>query len=69
MDNLVANVTVSVIFSLLGFVLLFIGYKILDVLTPMDLSERILKDGNMAAAVLAGSFIIGLAMIIARAVA
>ncbi len=69
MDNLVANATVSVIFSLLGFILLFVGYKILDVLTPTDLSERIFKDGNTAAAILAGSFIIGLAMIIARAVA
>ena len=68
MDNLVANATVSVVFSLLGFLLLFLGYKVLDWLTPADLSERIFKDGNMAAAILAGSFIIGLAMIIAHAV-
>lgn len=68
MDNLVANITVSVVFSLLGFVLLFIGYKVLDSLTPTNLSERIFHDGNIAAAVLAGAFIIGLALIIAQAI-
>ncbi|MEK7216427.1 MAG: DUF350 domain-containing protein [Chloroflexota bacterium] len=68
MDNLIANATVSVIFSLLGFVLLFVGYKVLDLLTPTKLSDSIFAQGNMAAAVLAGSFIIGLALIIAQAV-
>jgi len=68
MDNLVANITVSVVFSLVGFVLLFIGFKVLDVLTPTNLSERIFHDGNVAAAVLAGSFIVGLALITAQAI-
>ncbi|MSQ26913.1 MAG: DUF350 domain-containing protein [Dehalococcoidia bacterium] len=68
MDNLLANASVSVIFSLLGFALLFIGYKVLDMLTPTKLSESIFAQGNMAAAIMAGSFIIGLALIIAQAV-
>ena len=61
-------VVLSVIFAMLGFVLLFIGYRIFDKLTPTDLNKRVFEDGNVAAAILAGSFVLGLAIIVAMAI-
>lgn len=62
------SVLLSVIFALLGFGLLFGGYKLFDALTPTDMSKRIFEDGNVAAAVLAGGFVIALAIVIAAAI-
>jgi len=62
------NVFLSVMFAILGFVLLFIGYRVFDALTPTDLNKRIFEDGNVAAAILAGAFVLGLAVIVAMAI-
>jgi uncharacterized membrane protein YjfL (UPF0719 family) len=62
------NIFLSILFAVLGFVLLFIGYRLFDMLTPTDLNKRIFEDGNVAAAILAGSFVLGLAIIVAMAV-
>jgi len=58
----------SILFAIIGFVLLFVGYKIFDWLTPTDLSDDIFRKGNMATAILAGAFIIGLAIVISHAI-
>ncbi len=58
----------TVIYAVLGMVLLFIGYRIFDWLTPTDTQEDIFKNGNVAVAVLVGSFIIGLAIVILGAI-
>ncbi|MFN8635110.1 MAG: DUF350 domain-containing protein [Chloroflexota bacterium] len=62
------NIVLSLLFALLGFVLLFVGYRVFDALTPTDLNKRIFEDGNVAAAILAGSFVLGLAIIVAMAI-
>lgn len=54
----------TIVYALLGMVLLFIGYRVFDWLTPTDLQEKIFKEGNVAAAILVGAFILGLAMVI-----
>ena len=64
----VTNILLSLVFALLGFALLFIGYRVFDALTPTDLNKRIFEDGNMAAAILAGAFVLGLAVIVAMAI-
>ncbi len=58
----------TVIYAVLGMVLLFIGYRLFDWLTPTDTQEDIFKNGNVAVAVLVGSFIIGLAIVIMGAI-
>ena len=68
MENTLANAAVSVLFALLGFILLFVGYKVFDKMTPTDMQVRIFEEGNVAAAVLAGAFILGLAIITAAAI-
>ena len=64
----VMNIVLSLVFALLGFVLLFVGYRVFDALTPTDLNKRIFEDGNVAAAILAGAFVLGLAVIVAMAI-
>lgn len=64
----ISNLILSLTFAILGFVLLFIGYRIFDALTPGNLNKRIFEDGNSAAAILAGAFVLGLAIIVAMAI-
>lgn len=68
LDQLGTGIVLSIIFSVLGFVLLFVGYKIFDALTPLGLSKIIFEDGNQAAAIMAGAFTIALAIVIAAAI-
>ena len=59
------NLLLAALFSALGFGLLFAGYRLLDAVTPEHLSDKIFREGNVAVAVLAAAFVIGLALIIA----
>jgi uncharacterized membrane protein YjfL (UPF0719 family) len=58
----------TVVYALLGFALLYIGYRIFDALTPGDAQGKIFKENNTAVAILVGAFVIGLALIIAAAI-
>lgn len=67
-EQLLANLLLATIFSVLGFSLLFAGYRAKNWVTPGDMSGKIFHEGNVAVAVLASSFIMGLAIIIAASV-
>jgi len=41
---------------------------VFDALTPTDLSRKVFEESNLAAALLAGAIIIGLAIVIAAAI-
>lgn len=69
MEALLTNVGLSLVFAILGFVLLCASYWVIDKLTPGELNHRIFDEGNTAAAILAAGFVIGLAIIIAAAIA
>lgn len=58
----------SVAYALAGSVLLWIGYRLFDHLTPGDAHAKIFEEGNRAVAILAGAFVLGLALIIAAAI-
>jgi putative membrane protein len=68
MEKALQNVALSVVFAALGFVLLFLGFRIFDWLTPTDLRVDVFEKGNVAAALLAGAFVIALAIIIHAAI-
>jgi putative membrane protein len=68
MEKALQDAALSVAFAVIGFVLLFLGYKIFDWLTPTNLSRDIFENGNVAAAVLAGAFVIALAIVIHAAI-
>ena len=62
------NIVLSLVFALLGFALLFIGYRVFDRLISSDINKCIFEEGNVAAAILAGAFVLGLAVIVALAI-
>ena len=62
------SLMISAAFGLLGIVMSAFGYKLFDLIeTKVDFAEEI-KKGNMAVAVVVGSFLIGICYIIGRTV-
>ena len=57
----------TIVYSALGIMMAFFGYKIIDLVTPGHLSEDIARNNNVALAILAGSLILGICHIIAAA--
>lgn len=68
MDTTVRDTLLSILFAVIGFVLLFVGYRVFDWLTPTDLGDDIFRKNNMAAAIFAGAFVIALAIIVGHAI-
>lgn len=68
MDTTVRDALLSILFAVVGFVLLFVGYRVFDWLTPTDLGNDIFRENNVAAAIFAGAFVIALAIIISHAI-
>lgn len=58
----------SIVYAVLGGILLLIAYKVFDWATPQDLGHAIFTDKNVAAAVTLGSFLLALAIIIHAAI-
>lgn len=67
-EQLGLNILLATIFSVLGFVLLFVGYRMFDAVTPGNLSRRIFDEGNVAAAIMAGAFVIAVSIVIAASI-
>ncbi len=66
-QNLGQAVAYMLLFALIGIAAAIIGYKLFDKLTPGDLNKEILENRNVAAAIVAGSVILGICIIIAAA--
>jgi uncharacterized membrane protein YjfL (UPF0719 family) len=62
------NVLATIIFGVIGIALAILGFKLFDMLTPGKLEEEIVQKQNIAAAILGGAIILGICMIVARAV-
>ncbi len=58
----------SIIFSVLGIVILFIAYFVIEKLTPENTWHEISKNNNVALAIVFASFIIGISIIISGAI-
>ena len=68
MDGVLTNVGISVIFGLVGIVLLVFGYWFFDlVLTKLDFNQE-LKEKNVAVAIVIAGFMIAIGIIIAGVV-
>jgi putative membrane protein len=67
-EQIARNALVSLLFAVLGFGLLFFGWRVFDALTPADLEKKIFEEGNLAAGIIAGAFIVAMAMIIHAAI-
>ena len=58
----------SLIYSVLGLAVFCVGFVVIDKLTPYNLWEQIVKEKNMALAIVVGCVSIGLCLIIASAI-
>jgi putative membrane protein len=58
----------SILYSVVGLVVFCAGFIIIDKLTPYNLWEQLVKEKNIALAIVVGSVSIGLCLIIASAV-
>ena len=55
-------------FGILGILLSILGYKLFDWISPIDVEKELAEKQNIAVAIVVGSFIIGVCIIIGRAV-
>ena len=58
----------SLIFSLLGIVILLVSYFIIEKLTPENTWKELVQKNNTAVAIVLGALIIGMSMIISAAI-
>ncbi len=62
------NLLASILYGLVGRVLLFIGYFIYELITPFSVKKELVEDQNIAIGIVVASLIIGMAIIIAAAI-
>jgi len=63
------DIATTAAFGVLAILLVVLGYKIFDWLTPKIAFDETLNKGNLATAIVIGSFIIGLCYVVAHVVA
>jgi putative membrane protein len=68
MDQLANLVVTTLVFALVGIVLFALAFLIMVKIAPFSTRKEIEQDQNVALAILIGSVIIGIAMIVASAV-
>ena len=55
------------IYSIVGLIILMIGYKVFDIATPYDLNRQIAEENNVAAGVAVAGVLVSLGLIVAAA--
>jgi uncharacterized membrane protein YjfL (UPF0719 family) len=65
---LLMDLAVTAAFGVLAVVLITFGYKVFDRLTPKLHFDENLSKGNIAAAIVIGSFILGICYVVAHVV-
>ena len=58
----------SIVYSVLGIVLMIIGFIVVDKITPYDLWKELIESRNQALATVVAAFTIAIAIIIAAAI-
>ncbi len=67
-ELLVSNMVNSVVFAVIGIVVLLVTFVAVDRLTPYALWKEIIDEHNTALAILIGAIALGLSIIIAAAI-
>jgi putative membrane protein len=60
--------TNSVVFSLVGFIMLGLGFYFFDKLTPWKLWKEIIEEQNMSLAIIVAAMVLGISYIIASSI-
>ncbi len=67
-EHMLEGLIATLVYSLIGIVIFAISFLIIRVVTPFSLRKEIEEDQNTALAILIGSVILGLSIIIAAAI-
>ena len=67
-DYFLVDVAATIAFGIIAILLVVFGYKVIDKLTPKLPFDECLRNGNIAAAIVIGSFILGLCYVMAHVV-
>ena len=67
-DSIVKPLFKTVVFGIVGIVILLIGYKVIDMATPFAINKEIAEDDNTAAGVLAAGMLVAIAVILHAAI-
>lgn len=62
------SVLAMAVFALAGILLAIIGYKLFDYCTPGDLHEEIVKNRNVAAAIIGAAVVLGVCVVVAASI-
>ena len=58
----------TIVYSILGFIVFFVGFIVFEKLTPFSIRKEIEEDQNVALGVIIGAAMIAIAIIIAAAI-
>ena len=64
----VAPMVGTIVYSLIGCIVFYVGYLVFEKLTPFSVRKEIEQDHNVALGIIIGSGLISLAIIIAAAI-
>lgn len=62
------SILTSIVYGLLGLILLLMGYYIFEIITPWSVKEELIAHRNPAVAMVVAAFILGMAIVIAAAI-
>jgi putative membrane protein len=62
------SIFTSVVYGLIGLILLLIGYYIYELITPFSVKEELVSHRNPAVGLVVAAFILGMAIVIAAAI-
>ena len=68
-EYFLGDIVSTVAFGLIAIMLVVVGYKVFDKLTPGVSFDAELKNGNVAVAIVIGSFIVAICYVVSRVVA
>ena len=68
LTDLVSDMGIALLFGLVGIVLLVVGYKVIDLLTPGDLGRQLCEDRNRNAGVIVASGVLSIGIIVTSAI-
>lgn len=68
METHLVQFGLTIVYSIVGLVFFGIGYLLFDKITPFSVRKEIEEDQNISLAIIIGSVIIGLAVIISAAI-
>jgi hypothetical protein len=57
----------GLVFSIIGLIILMVGYKVFDMATPYDLNRQIAEENNTAAGIAVAGVLVSLGIIVAAA--